>query len=186
MIQLSSIFHLVLKSKSINVDQISIRSLSEPANPFSFWQWIFRLSARTERRWKTRNPDARTDPRPPMAFHRCHYQWNSKYHLLDESFCMANENRDQTQSRIPSDHKVMESGTNKKAYQYHLLGLANQNRQTGLYNNFNLSHLKTELKWWTKKEPAPQGISNMPCLHRWLLLYSWSATLKPWHGQPKG
>ena len=34
MIQLSSIFHLVLKSKSINVDQISIRSLSEPANPF--------------------------------------------------------------------------------------------------------------------------------------------------------
>ena len=61
----------------------------------------FHLSARTERRWKTRNPDARTDPRPPMAFHRCHYQWNSKYHLLDESFCMANENRDQTQSRIP-------------------------------------------------------------------------------------
>ena len=41
MIQLSSIFRLVLKSKSINVDQISIRSLSEPANPFSFWQWIF-------------------------------------------------------------------------------------------------------------------------------------------------
>lgn len=45
-----------------------------------------------------------------------------------------------------ADHKVMESGTNKKAYQYHLLGLANQNRQNGLYNNFNLSHLKTELK----------------------------------------
>lgn len=40
MIQLSSIFRLVLKSKNINVDQISIRSLSEPANPFSFWQWI--------------------------------------------------------------------------------------------------------------------------------------------------
>lgn len=35
MIQLSSIFRLVLKSKNINVDQISIRSLSEPANPFS-------------------------------------------------------------------------------------------------------------------------------------------------------
>ncbi|KAB3660014.1 energy transducer TonB, partial [Phocaeicola vulgatus] len=34
MIQLSSIFRLVLKSKNINVDQISIRSLSEPANPF--------------------------------------------------------------------------------------------------------------------------------------------------------
>ena len=33
-----------------------------------------------------------------------------------------------------ADHKVMESGTNKKAYQYHLLGLANQNRQTGLYS----------------------------------------------------
>ena len=65
-----------------------------------------------------------------------------------------------------ADHKVMESGTNKKAYQYHLLGLANQNRQTGLYNNFNLSHLKNRIKNDEQKRTAPQGISNMPCLHR--------------------
>lgn len=51
-----------------------------------------------------------------------------------------------------ADHKVMESGTNKKAYQYHLLGLANQNRQTGLYNNFNLSHLKNRIKMMNKKK----------------------------------
>ena len=50
-----------------------------------------------------------------------------------------------------ADHKVMESGTNKKAYQYHLLGLANQNRQTGLYNNFNLSHLKNRIKMMNKR-----------------------------------
>lgn len=52
-----------------------------------------------------------------------------------------------------ADHKVMESGTNKKAYQYHLLGLANQNRQNGLYNNFNLSHLKNRIKMMNKKNP---------------------------------
>ena len=55
-----------------------------------------------------------------------------------------------------ADHKVMESGTNKKAYQYHLLGLANQNRQTGLYNNFNLSHLKNRIKMMNKKRRQEQ------------------------------
>ena len=56
-----------------------------------------------------------------------------------------------------ADHKVMESGTNKKAYQYHLLGLANQNRQTGLYNNFNLSHLKNRIKMMNKKRTRTTG-----------------------------
>jgi hypothetical protein len=48
MIQLSSIFRLVLKCKNINVDQISIRSLS--CQSILFLAMDFHLSARTERR----------------------------------------------------------------------------------------------------------------------------------------
>ena len=151
MIQLSSIFRLVLKSKSINVDQISIRSLSEPANPFSFWQWIFIYL-----------PGLKEDEKQEILTHEQTHvrQWHSIDVIISEIvniICWMNPFAWLLKTEIRlnleylADHKVMESGTNKKAYQYHLLGLANQNRQTGLYNNFNLSHLKNRIKMMNKK-----------------------------------
>ena len=157
MIQLSSIFRLVLKSKSINVDQISIRSLSEPANPFSFWQWIFVYL-----------PELKEDEKQEILTHEQTHvrQWHSIDVIISEIvniICWMNPFAWLLKTEIRlnleylADHKVMESGTNKKAYQYHLLGLANQNRQTGLYNNFNLSHLKNRIKMMNKKRTRTTG-----------------------------
>ena len=157
MIQLSSIFHLVLKSKSINVDQISIRSLSEPANPFSFWQWIFIYL-----------PELKEDEKQEILTHEQTHvrQWHSIDVIISEivniicwmnPFAWLMKTEIRLNLEYLADHKVMESGTNKKAYQYHLLGLANQNRQTGLYNNFNLSHLKNRIKMMNKKRTRTTG-----------------------------
>ena len=157
MIQLSSIFRLVLKSKSINVDQISIRSLSEPANPFSFWQWIFIYL-----------PGLKEDEKQEILTHEQTHvrQWHSIDVIISEIvniICWMNPFAWLLKPEIRlnleylADHKVMESGTNKKAYQYHLLGLANQNRQTGLYNNFNLSHLKNRIKMMNKRRTSEIG-----------------------------
>lgn len=157
MIQLSSIFRLVLKSKNINVDQISIRSLSEPANPFSFWQWIFIYL-----------PRLKEDEKQEILTHEQTHvrQWHSIDVIISEIvniICWMNPFAWLLKTEIRlnleylADHKVMESGTNKKAYQYHLLGLANQNRQTGLYNNFNLSHLKNRIKMMNKKRTRTTG-----------------------------
>ena len=157
MIQLSSIFHLVLKSKSINVDQISIRSLSEPANPFSFWQWIFVYL-----------PELKEDEKQEILTHEQTHvrQWHSIDVIISEivniicwmnPFAWLMKTEIRLNLEYLADHKVMESGTNKKAYQYHLLGLANQNRQTGLYNNFNLSHLKNRIKMMNKKRTRTTG-----------------------------
>ncbi len=157
MIQLSSIFRLVLKCKNINVDQISIRSLSEPANPFSFWQWIFIYL-----------PGLKEDEKQEILTHEQTHvrQWHSIDVIISEIvniICWMNPFAWLLKTEIRlnleylADHKVMESGTNKKAYQYHLLGLANQNRQTGLYNNFNLSHLKNRIKMMNKKRTRTTG-----------------------------
>ena len=56
-----------------------------------------------------------------------------------------------------ADHTVMESGTNRQQYQYHLLGLANQHKQTGLYNNFNLLHLKKRIIMMNKRRTRTAG-----------------------------
>ena len=121
MIQLSSIFHLVLKSKSINVDQISIRSLSEPANPFSFWQWIFVYL-----------PELKEDEKQEILTHEQTHvrQWHSIDVIISEivniicwmnPFAWLMKTEIRLNLEYLADHKVMESGTNKKAYQYHLL-----------------------------------------------------------------
>ena len=157
MIQLSSIFHLVLKSKSINVDQISIRSLSEPANPFSFWQWIFIYL-----------PELKEDEKQEILTHEQTHvrQWHSIDVIISEivniicwmnPFAWLMKTEIRLNLEYLADHKVMESGTNKKAYQYHLLGLANQNRQTGLYNNFNLLHLKKRIIMMNKRRTRTAG-----------------------------
>ena len=111
MIQLSSIFHLVLKSKSINVDQISIRSLSEPANPFSFWQWIFVYL-----------PELKEDEKQEILTHEQTHvrQWHSIDVIISEIVNIIC-------------------------------------RQTGLYNNFNLSHLKNRIKMMNKKRTRTTG-----------------------------
>lgn len=69
-IQLLSIFRLVLKSKEVTVDNIRIKSLSSPANPFSFAKWIFiYLPGLSEDERKEIN-NSRTDSCPTATFHR--------------------------------------------------------------------------------------------------------------------
>lgn len=156
-VQLLSIFRLVLKSKSTSVDRIPILSLPEPANPFSFWQWIFIYL-----------PGLKETERKEILMHEQTHvrQWHSIDVIISEVvniICWMNPFAWLLKAEIRlnleylADHRVMQSGTDKKEYQYHLLGLANQNRQTGLYNNFNLSHLKNRIMMMNKKRTRTTG-----------------------------
>lgn len=156
-IQLLSILRLVAKSKSTSIDQIPIRKLSEPANPFSFWQWIFIYL-----------PGLKENERREILMHEHTHvrQWHSIDVIVSEIvniICWMNPFAWLLKAEIRlnleylADHKVMESGTDRKEYQYHLLGLAHQNRQTGLYNNFNLSHLKNRIMMMNKKRTRTTG-----------------------------
>lgn len=156
-VQLLSIFRLVLKSKSTSVDRIPILSLPEPANPFSFWQWIFIYL-----------PGLKENEKKEILMHEQTHvrQWHSIDVIISEVvniICWMNPFAWLLKAEIRlnleylADHRVMQSGTDKKEYQYHLLGLANQNRQTGLYNNFNLSHLKNRIMMMNKKRTRTTG-----------------------------
>lgn len=150
-IQLLSIFRLVLKSKEVIVDNIPIKSLSSPANPFSFAKWIFIYL-----------PGLSEDERKEIITHELTHvrQRHSIDVILSEIvniICWINPFMWLLKAEIRlnleylADHKVIESCTDTRQYQYHLLGLANQGRQTGLYNNFNLSHLKNRIMMMNKK-----------------------------------
>lgn len=156
-IQLLSIFRLVMKSKLVSIDNIKVRSLSSPANPFSFWQWVFIYL-----------PGLEENERKEIMTHELTHirQWHSVDVILSEMvniLCWMNPFMWLLKAEIRlnleylADHKVVETITDMRQYQYHLLGLANQNRQTGLYNNFNLSHLKNRIMMMNKQRTCTTG-----------------------------
>lgn len=144
-IQLLSIFRLSLISKEETVNGIRIKNLPYPNNPFSFWHWVFIYL-----------PELKENERQEILTHELTH--TRQLHSIDviasevvNIICWMNpfmwllKGEIRLNLEYLADHTVMESGTNRQQYQYHLLGLANQHKQTGLYNNFNLLHLKNAL-----------------------------------------
>lgn len=157
LIQLASIFRLVRKGQSVTVNGVRVISLSDEANPFSFFHWIFAYL-----------PDLQGEGGKEILTHELTHV--RQRHSIDVVFselvnivCWMNPFMWLMKAEIRlnleylADNKVAESLCNTKQYQYHLLGLANQNRQTGLYNHFNVSHLKNRIVMMNKKRTRTTG-----------------------------
>lgn len=156
-IQLLSIFRLAMKSKEVTIGNVRVRSLSSPASPFSFWQWVFIYL-----------PGVGNEERQEILTHELTHtrQWHSIDVIFSEIvniICWMNPFSWLLKTEIRlnleylADHKVVQSVTDMRLYQYHLLGLANQGKQTGLYNNFNLSHLKNRIMMMNKQRTCTTG-----------------------------
>lgn len=156
-IQLISIFRIVIKSKEETVEGIRVRALPSPGNPFSFWQWIFVYL-----------PDLQESEKHEVLTHEQTHvrQWHSIDVIASEIvniICWMNpfmwllKGEIRLNLEYLADHTVINSITDTRQYQYHLLGLANQNRQTGLYNNFNVSHLKNRIIMMNKQRTRTTG-----------------------------
>ena len=156
-VQLLSIFRLVVTNRSIRIDGVKVKSLSDPANPFSFGPWIFLYL-----------PGLKEEDRQEILTHELTHvrQGHSADIILSElanivcwmnpfSWLLKTEIR--LNLEYLADHQVAETVTDTRRYQYHLLGLASPNRQTGLYNNFNLSHLKNRIMMMNKKRTRTTG-----------------------------
>ncbi|MBQ8520705.1 MAG: M56 family metallopeptidase [Bacteroides sp.] len=157
LIQLLSIFRLKVIGKPMVVDGVRIISLPEPANPFSFFQWIFA--------WM---PQLEEEGRKEILTHELTHvrQRHSIDVILSELatiVCWMNpfvwllKGEIRLNLEYLADNKVAQSVRSTKQYQYHLLGLANQNSQTGLYNHFNVSHLKNRIVMMNKKRTRTTG-----------------------------
>ena len=157
LIQLASIFRLVRKGQSVTVNGVRVISLSDEANPFSFFHWIFAYL-----------PDLQGEGGKEILTHELTHV--RQRHSIDVVFselvnivCWMNPFMWLMKAEIRlnleylADNKVAESLCNTKQYQFHLLGLANQNRQTGLYNHFNVSHLKNRIVMMNKKRTRTTG-----------------------------
>ncbi|MCI1742090.1 MAG: M56 family metallopeptidase [Prevotella sp.] len=155
--QLVSIFSLVRRTPSQKMEGTLIHILPEGESPFSFMQWIFV------------NPDAQTSEQlhEILVHERTHArQWHSVDILLSEMFCifcwfnpfswlMKREIR--LNLEYLADESVLDKGTARKSYQYHLLGLAYHPTKDNLTNQFNVLQLKNRIKMMNKHRTNERG-----------------------------
>jgi TonB family protein len=139
------------------IDGQRIISIPTEADPFSFFGWIFLYL-----------PDLKDESRQEILKHEQTHarQWHSMDVILCElinivcwfnPFAWLIKTEIRLNLEYLADNKVAETTSDCKLYQYHLLNLVNKNVQTGLCNNFNVSHLKRRIIMMNKKRTHTTG-----------------------------
>ena len=157
-IQLCSIIRMRFMGKVEEMEGHRIISMPTKVSPFSFFQWIFIYK-----------PALQEDSQQEILTHeQTHVEQGHSFDViiseLANIICWFNPFMWLLKSEIRlnleylADKKVADSlQQDTKVYQYHLLGLASQKNKTGLYNNFNVSHLKRRIFMMNKKRTRMTG-----------------------------
>ena len=156
-VQLASILRLARQCPTQEVDGILIHRLSCEEGPFSFFRWIFVC------------PDAHSEAElhEILTHERTHArQWHSVDVLAGELACIAcwfnpfvwlMRREIRTNLEYLADERVLATGHDAKAYQYHLLGLSHHKAAATIYNSFNVLPLKKRIIMMNKKRTRKIG-----------------------------
>lgn len=156
-IQLAGIIRLAFRCRKAKIGNTNVHLLRQASGPFSFFHWIFI------------HPTSHTEDELSeiLTHEQTHAnQWHSIDVLVSEIVCifcwfnpfawlMKREIR--INLEYLADNRVLETGHDSKAYQYHLLGLSHHKAAATIYNSFNVLPLKKRIKMMNKKRTREIG-----------------------------
>ena len=157
LIQLAGIIRLAFRSRKTKIGNTNVHLLKQASGPFSFFHWIFI------------HPTSHTEDELSeiLTHEQTHAnQWHSIDVLVSEivcTFCWFNpfawlmKREIRTNLEYLADNRVLETGHDSKAYQYHLLGLSHHKAAATIYNSFNVLPLKKRIKMMNKKRTKEIG-----------------------------
>ena len=157
LIQLAGIIRLAFRSRKTKIGNTNVHLLKQASGPFSFFHWIFI------------HPTSHTEDELSeiLTHEQTHVnQWHSIDVLVSEivcTFCWFNpfawlmKREIRTNLEYLADNRVLETGHDSKAYQYHLLGLSHHKAAATIYNSFNVLPLKKRIKMMNKKRTREIG-----------------------------
>lgn len=149
--QVVVVCRLAQRSERATLHGTAVCLLTGDYSPFSFFRWIFV------------NPDDKTPSQVQqiLTHEQTHVaQWHSADALLSQLFVaafwfnpVAWLMRLQVRNNLEylADRSVINGGTDKKAYQYHLLAVAYRTNVATITNNFNVLPLKKRIKMMNKQ-----------------------------------
>ncbi len=153
--QVVVVCRLAQRSERATLHGTAVCLLTDDYSPFSFFRWIFV------------NPDDKTPSQVQqiLTHEQTHVaQWHSVDALLSQLFVaafwfnpVAWLMRLQVRNNLEylADRLVINGGTDKKAYQYHLLAVAYRTNVATITNNFNVLPLKKRIKMMNKQTSNP-------------------------------
>ena len=153
--QVGVVCRLAQRSERATLHGTAVCLLTGDYSPFSFFRWIFV------------NPDDKTPSQVQqiLTHEQTHVaQWHSADALLSQLFVavfwfnpVAWLMRLQVRNNLEylADRSVINGGTDKKAYQYHLLAVAYRTNVATITNNFNVLPLKKRIKMMNKQTSNP-------------------------------
>lgn len=153
--QVVVVCRLAQRSERATLHGTAVCLLTGDYSPFSFFRWIFV------------NPVNKTPSQVKqiLTHEQTHVaQWHSADALLSQLFVaafwfnpVAWLMRLQVRNNLEylADRSVISGGTDKKAYQYHLLAVAYRTNVATITNNFNVLPLKKRIKMMNKQTSNP-------------------------------
>ena len=153
--QVGVVCRLAQRSERATLHGTAVCLLTGDYSPFSFFRWIFV------------NPDDKTPSQVQqiLTHEQTHVaQWHSADALLSQLFVavfwfnpVAWLMRLQVRNNLEylADRSVINGGTDKKAYQYHLLAVAYRTNVATITNNFNVLPLKRRIMMMNKQTSNP-------------------------------
>ena len=153
--QVVVVCRLAQRSERATLHGTAVCLLTGDYSPFSFFRWIFV------------NPVNKTPSQVKqiLTHEQTHVaQWHSVDALLSQLFVaafwfnpVAWLMRLQVRNNLEylTDRSVISGGTDKKAYQYHLLAVAYRTNVATITNNFNVLPLKKRIKMMNKQTSNP-------------------------------
>ena len=176
-LQFISLYRLHKNSAKGLVNEVPVRILAEPVNPFSFWQTIYV------------NPSLHTkkDLQAILAHEYIHVkQWHTLDILLAElsvvfywfnpGVWLMNKAVKENLEFI-TDEKVLKRGVDKKAYQYSLLNTGNGAVAASFTNSFNIADLKKRIVMMNSKRSSRLTLSRYAFVFPVLLVTALSFTV---------
>lgn len=158
LVQLISILRLRLKGQKQDVQGVSVIALEKEITPFSFFNTVFM------------NPTLHTEheTREILAHELTHVRQGHSFDVLlselltigfwfnPTTWLLKREIRQNLE--FLADDKVLESGFDSKAYQYHLLQLSYQTPEVKLGNKFNVAPLKKRIIMMNQQKTNKAGL----------------------------
>lgn len=153
--QVVVVCRLAQRSERATLHGTAVCLLTGDYSPFSFFRWIFVNPV-------NKSP---SQVKQILTHEQTHVaQWHSVDALLSQLFVaafwfnpMAWLMRLQVRNNLEylADRSVINGGTDKKAYQYHLLAVAYRTNVATITNNFNVLPLKKRIKMMNKQTSNP-------------------------------
>lgn len=164
MMQLLSLYRLHRQSKPVQMQQYFIRSIKGDINPFSFWRSIYINPENHE-------PE---ELKAILAHEQVHVsEWHTIDILVGELstifywfnpgvWLMKRAIRENIE--FITDQKILQSGSDPKAYQYSLLNVTFNGSHNAIVNHFNTSTIKKRIMMMNTKRSSSLNLTRYALL----------------------